>query len=478
MVQAGHGKLSDRSPWWVALISLLLADLVYGFQQSAITPALPLVKKEFAASQEWTTWIFSGYLIVATVMPIFGGKLADRIGRRRVFLAALTVFLIGSVTAGTAPSTGVVVIGRLIQGVGGIVFPLSFAILRDSVGRRWLSKGIGILTGGFGLGSLAGFGFGGVIAQFAGWRWIFFIGALALILGIVLVWITVPVRAAGQAVGLDTFGAVLLGCLIATLIIALTEGSRQGWASSPVIALYLVALVAGVLWVWHERRTAQPMMDLRVLTSRAVLFTNIASFLGGYAVFSLNVLLPFLIQSAPVSGHLTAFGISAGPLLTGIILIPRALGQSVGGPISGPLAQRITPAVVLSIGMLVQSAGAVGLAFWRSHAWMLLTELAAVGIGFGVAISAAASIVTLAARGSQSGTASSLNSVLRRFGGGIGAQSLTAIIASITTRSGSAPAPAAFTSAFTIVAGVSVLAAGCAWLAVPRRSPRTAPRAG
>src|SRR5699024_4001730 len=137
-------------------------------------------------SQEWTTWVFSGYLIVASVIPIFGGKLADRIGRRRVFLAALAIFLIGSITAGLAPSIHVIVVGRLIQGVGGIVFPLSFSILRDHVDQRWIGRGIGILTGGFGFGGLAGFGLGGMLAEFAGWRWIFAIGVVVLAIGIVL----------------------------------------------------------------------------------------------------------------------------------------------------------------------------------------------------------------------------------------------------------------------------------------------------
>src|SRR5699024_5494505 len=149
---AGSPIRTRRSPAWLIVASLLLADIVYGFQQSAIAPALPLVQSTFHASQEWTTWVFSGYLIVASVIPIFGGKLADRIGRRRVFLTALAVFLAGSVTAGLAPSIQVVVIGRLIQGVGGIVFPLSFSILRDHVDRRWVGRGIGILTGGFGFG--------------------------------------------------------------------------------------------------------------------------------------------------------------------------------------------------------------------------------------------------------------------------------------------------------------------------------------
>lgn len=311
-----------RSPAWLIVATLLLADLVYGFQQSAITPALPKVKATFGASQEWTTWVFSGYLIVAAVMPIFGGKLADRVGRRRVFLTALIVFLLGSITAGLAQSVQAVVIGRLIQGTGGIVFPLSFSILRDHVDPRWVGRGIGILTGGFGFSRVAGFGLGGAIAEFAGWRWIFVIGVIVLTCGIVLVRAIVPESPTGSNAGLDTIGALLLGATIAMLIIGLAEGSLHGWLAPPVIALFLAAVAAAAIWVWHERHTAYPLMDLRVLASR------------------------------------TVFGLSAGPLLTGIILLPRALGQAFAGPVSGAIIQRIGASTLLSLGLVAQATGA------------------------------------------------------------------------------------------------------------------------
>src|SRR5699024_8639064 len=201
--------------------------------------------------------------------------------RRRVFLAALAIFLIGSITAGLAPSIHVIVVGRLIQGVGGIVFPLSFSILRDHVDQRWIGRGIGILTGGFGFGGLAGFGLGGAVAEFAGWRWIFAIGVVVLAIGIVLVRVVVPESPTRDPGGLDAVGALLLGIVIASLIAAITEGPRQGWLSALVIGCFALAIIAAAVWVWHERRTPYPLMDLQVLTSRIVAFTNIASFFGG-----------------------------------------------------------------------------------------------------------------------------------------------------------------------------------------------------
>lgn len=458
-----------RSGARLIVASLLLADIVYGFQQSAIAPALPQVKSTFGASQEWTTWVFSGYLIVASVIPIFGGKLADRIGRRRVFLSALVTFLAGSVTAGLAPSIHVVVIGRLIQGAGGIVFPLSFSILRDHVDQRWVSRGIGILTGGFGFGGLAGFAVGGALAEFAGWRWIFGIGVIALTIGIIMVRLVIPESPTRDTGGLDTVGALLLGLIIAALIIAVTEGPRRGWLSAMVISCVVLAIAASVIWVWHERRTAYPLMDLQVLTSRVVAFTHIASFCSGYAVFSINIVVPFVIQD-PATPH-AILGLTGGAFLTGLVLVPRALGQTIAGPLSGPIAQRITARWLMAVGLGIQTISAIALALWHGHVWAMAVSLAGLGIGFGTTVSTAGSIVTLSAPSGQTGTASALNSVMRRFGGGIGAQAATVALAEMTTTvSGqSVPAQSSFSLAFVMAAIASAVAAGFAVLAARKR---------
>ena len=469
------GRLLESPPWWLILASLLIADTVYGFQQTAITPALPVVQQEFDASREWTTWVFSGYLIVASVMPIFLGKVADRFGRRRVFLAALTVFLLGSVAAGLAPSIAVLVAGRLVQGVGGIVFPLSFSLVREHLPHHRVRGGIGVLTGGFGLGGLLGFGLGGVLTAFAGWRWIFGVGVVVLLVAVVLVRFTVPAGGPGSRIALDAPGAALLGGAIAALIVALTEGPHQGWASPFVLGAFALALLAGIGWVARELHTSEPLMDLRVLTSRGVLLTNIAALLGGYAVFSVNILMPFLLEGAGAGKVPTAFGLAAGPLLTGIVLLPRALGQVFGGPATGPLSRLLGPPAVFALGLLIQAGSTLGLALWRSEVWMLLVELGGLGVGFGISISAAASIVTLAASGEQTGIAAALNSVLRRAGGAVGAQVAIALLAVLTVPgSGNAPTSAAFTTAFAVAAAVSLVGSVCALFAAPLRQSRAA----
>lgn len=461
------------APWWVPLATLLLADVVYGFQQTAVTPALPVVEADLHTDPAWATWLFSGYFIVAAAAPVFLGKLADRSGKRRVFLGALVVFGAGSVLAAAAPSIGVLVIARVIQGTGGVVLPLTFAMLRDHVRTDQVGRGIGILTGGFGIGSLAGFTLGGLITEELSWRWIFIVGAIALGIAVPLVRLTVRPGGVGHVRGLDSAGAALFGAAVAALILGLTLGPQRGWADPVVVALFAATLLAAGGWVARELHTPEPLMDLRVLASRPVLLTNVVSMLGGYAVVGVNILVPFLLIDGTT--HLTFLGLVAGPLLTGIVFIPRGLGQSAGGLVTYPLSGRLGMATTFALGLSFIAAASAGMALWRDQVWQLLLELAGIGLGWGCATSMSGSIVTLSADPGETGIANSINSVLRRVGGVTGAQVAAILLASITIRG--APAPAAFTAGFAVAAGLAVTGAVAILFirmpahAAPTRSP-------
>jgi predicted MFS family arabinose efflux permease len=162
----------------------------------------------------------------------------------------------------------------------------------------------------------------------------------------------------------------------------------------------------------------------------------------------------------------TLLGLAAGPLLTGIVFIPRGLGQSAGGLITNPLSRRLGVARTFALGMLFIAAASVGLALWREQVWQLLLELAGIGLGWGCATSMSGSIVTLTADPGETSIANSINSVLRRVGGVIGAQVAAILLATITL--GGTPAPAAFTIGFAVAAGLALAgAAGILFIRTP-----------
>lgn len=446
---------------------MFIAVTVYGFQQTAITPALPVVQDDFAASREWTTWLLSGYFVVASVTPVFLGKLADRSGKRKVFLAALTAFLAGSIGAALAPSIGLVVVCRLVQGLGGAVFPLSFAIVRDVVPRSRVGSAIGVLTGGFGVGSLLGYSIGGLITQVMGWRWIFWIGAITLMLAIVLVALAVPHSPTRIDRRLDALGAALFGAALSGIVIAVTEGPQRGWTSPLTLGMFATTVVAVPAWVYRELHTSEPLMDLRVLSSRPMLLTNIASLMSGYSAIGSGVVLTYLLQGESGT-DLVLFGLAAGPFLTGLALLPRALGQAVGGPVVGPMVTRLGPVPTFASGMGLTTLGLAAMAVWRGSLWIIMGELAVLGLGFGLAVSMMGRLVTMTADIGETGVATSINAVVRRVGGGIGAQVGVALLATITVGAGEEPAREAFTVAFSAAAAAGFIGMICVLL-IPRR---------
>lgn len=450
-----------RSGRWQAVLgALIIADMVFGFQQTAITPALPAVQHDLNASKEWTAWLFSGYLIVASVTPVFLGKLADRSGKRNVYILALCAFLMGSIGAALSPTIRMVVIFRVIQGFGGVVFPLSFSIARDLLPEHLVNNGIGLLTSAFGLGSVGGYLIGGLIAQLLSWRWVFGVGAVALAFGIVLVRTALPRSAERAERSLDTPGAALFGGAMALLIIAITEGPGFGWLSPLVITMFVLAVAALVSWCIRELSTREPLIDLRVLKSRTMLLTYANSLLSGYTLFSVNLILPFLIESSGT--ELGLLGLTAGPLLTGFVLLPRALGQSFAGPITGFAFRQIGQRKAFALGTALLAGGAAGLAATRSSLWVVFFEVGALGVGFGLVISVSGVIVTWAVRSSDTGIATSLNAVLRRVGGGIGAQISAAVLTTIAQPGSDAPSTEAFTVSFAAAGATGIVAVLCA----------------
>ncbi len=464
---------SDEGPWRLVLGALVVGIVVFGFQQTAITPSLPVVQEDLGASREWTTWLLSGYFIVASVVSVLLAKFADRTGKRRVLVGALTAFFVGSIGAAVAPTIGLVVVCRLIQGLGGVVFPVSFAILRDELPEDRVRSGIGLLTGGFGIGSLGGYALGGLITQYLGWRWIFGLGAIVVAAATVAIRLAVPRSPTRIDRSLDVPGALLFGAAVSGVILGVTEGPGRGWTAPFPLAMFAVAIVAAVAWVRRELGTDEPLMDLHVLSSRPILLTNIASALSGYAVIGASVVLTFLLQSATGSS-LVAFGLSAGPLLTGVVLVPRAIGQAFGGPLATPMSRRFGQVPAFTAGMVLVVIALVGLALWRNALWSVCVELAVLGIGFGVAIAVMGTIITLTADVAETSVATSINSVLRRVGGAVGAQLGVALLGSVGGGTDVQPAALGFTVAFGVAAGVAFLGAVCTLFITPNRSGESA----
>lgn len=465
-----HGH---RFRYRLALVALLLADITFAFQQTAVIPAFPTIEQDLRAPATWTVWLLSGYLIVATVATPLLGKLGDQQGKRRLLLIALLIFLIGSVGAAISPNIGLLIIFRTVQGIGGAVFPLTFAVVSDEVPGENVSFAIGILTGGFGIGAALGLGLGGFIAAALSWRFIFALGGAAILLSTLLITLLVPHSRVTAEPRLDILGGVLFGTALTALLLGLTEGPNLGWASWPIIALFAAFTVLIGGWVGYELRVENPLMDLRILTMPAVLLTNLATLALGYLLFGVYFLLPHFVEApenvpASVAGRLH-YGFAASAAEAGLYLLPAAIGQLMGGPLSGVIERRWSPKWPFAGGMLLGALGAFGLALWHDQPWQVVSSMLILGFGAGLGIGMGGTLVTQSVSEQDTGISNALNTTLRRVGGGIGGQIGAALLATITVAGTQTPRESAFVIAFAVTALLCLLGAGCAAL-IPRQS--------
>ncbi len=452
------------------LAALLVADVAFAFQQTAVVPAIPAVQRDLHASQAWSAWLLTGYLVASSIATPLLGKLGDRHGRRRALVLSLCGFLAGSVGAALAPSLPVLIACRSVQGIGGAVFPLTLALARDQLDEDSLQRGIGLLTGAFGLGTSAGFGISGVVVELLSWRYLFGIGAAGVAVGIVVV-LLAPAADEGRRAGrIDLPGTLLLAGGLALLLIALTVGVPRGFGSGPVVGAFLLsaALLAG--WVLVDLRVEDPLLDLHVLAHRPVLLTNVTTLALGYVLFGTYFLLPYLVESG-------AGGVSGGALAAGLYLLPSALGQAVSGPAAGVLAQRLEPKWIVGGGMAAIAAASALLAAWHDQPWQLVAWSLLLGIGAGAAITVVSDLVTELVDQTETGAATSLNSTLRRVAGGVGSQVGAILLATLATRGG-APSNRAFVLAFAIGAAAALAGAGTAIAIRPRPGRRSGGRSG
>jgi MFS family permease len=437
------------------LLVLVVAVVGFAFQQTGIVPAIATVQQDLGASEEWSAWLVTVYLIVATVATPALGRLGDLHGRRRMLLIGLLVFLAGSVAATFAPNMAVLICCRAVQGAGGAVYPLCLALVREHLPDHAVTTGIALLTASFGAGTGIGFVGGGLLAEYASWRWIFAVGAILVAAGALCIHRALPdtdTRAQGE---FDGTGTALLTVAVVGLLTALTLGVSLGWTSPVTLALFVVAAAGTAWWLRAERRRQHPLIDLHVLRERPVAIANLATIGLGWAMFSSFLLIPRFAQASGRDG----FGFGADAVLVGLVLLPMAVAQTVTSPLAGRLAPRLGARRVFAAGLVLVSAALCLLCVVRtSAAWLALVVLL-LGAGAGLALASSSDVVTQGVAGDVAAVSSAVNSTVRRLAGGVGGQVATILLAALVLAPHQ-PRHTAFLVAYAVAAGLCLLGAG------------------
>jgi EmrB/QacA subfamily drug resistance transporter len=456
MPQAAPAKHPER-----VLAILVLAAISYALSQTLVVPALPALASSVHASASSASWVLTGFLLSASVATPIVGKLGDLYGKGRVLSTVMVLFAVGSVVCAFATSIGVIVAGRVIQGVAGGVFPLSFGIIRDTFPPGRVANGIGLLSASFGIGGGIGLPLAGIVVDNLDLSWLFWISLVGLPVAYAVHRLVPPSPPVPQT-RVDWLGAIVLSLALAAILYAVTKTGEWGWLGGRTVGLTAAGLLLLGIWLKIESVREQPLIELGVLRDRVVAATNLSGFLVGFAMFSSFLLIPRFAQTPGAAGYGFAMSVTA----SGLLMAPSAAAQLLAGPIAGPAGRRFGLRLTLAFGSALLAGAFVVMALVHDHPWEFVLGTMLLGAGITFSLAAMANLIVQAVPQSDVGVATGINTIMRTVGGAFGSAGGTAIVAAHVSSSG-LPSERGYTVAFLASAAGGALAIGAALL-IPR----------
>jgi EmrB/QacA subfamily drug resistance transporter len=479
----GRGDGGGRRPLWPTLVLACVAQFMVILDVSVVNVALPSIRTSLEFSQQDLQWVVNAYTVTFAGFLLLGGRAADLLGRRRVFIGGLVLFSVASLAGGLAESQGMLIGARAAQGLGGaVVSPASLAILTTTFSEgAERNRALGAWGAMGGAGGAAGVLLGGVLTEVLGWRWILFINVpIGLAAAALSLRYVAEGRNPRRTRNFDLAGALTATLGLMALVWAIVRTDVNGWGSAQTVGVLALGLALIALFLVIEGRLATaPLMPLRILSSRMLSGANVIVFLLGASVFGMWFFVSLYLQQ--VLGY--------SPLGAGLAFLPMTLAIVVGSALGSRAVARVGVKPLLAAGMLAQGAGLL-LFTQVSATGSYLADVAApslvVAAGIGLAF-VPVTIAAVAGVGTQeAGLASGLVNTSRLMGGALGLAILTTLATARTdaelpdaaaagARALHAAETDGFHLAFAVGAGFALAGALVALLVLRQARPRAQP---
>ncbi len=443
-----------RTDYRITFVVLCLGVASFSLLQSMVNPVLPTIEQALDTDQETVTWVLTAYLLSASVFTPIVGRVGDKVGKERMLVVTMAALTLGSLVAALAPTIGVLIAARAVQGIGGGVLPLTFGIIRDEFPREKVSGAVGTSAALLAVGGGVGLVLAGPVVNTLSYHWLFWLPmVMTLVAGVAAaVWVPEsPERTPGR---INVGTALLLSAWLVALLLGVSQGHNWGWTSGRVLGLFVLAALLLPAWVVAESRSDHPLVDMRMMRIPTVWTVNLVALLFGMGMYSMFAFLPQFLQTPDVTGY--GFGVSVTE--SGLLLLPQTAATFVAGLFSGTLAHRFGAKAILVAGAALTALGTLGLTLAHGALWQVVAETTLLGLAFGLAFAAMSNLVVDAVPQSQTGVASGMNANIRTVGGAIGG----AVLASVITagmRPDGLPVESGYTNAFGVLVATSALAA-------------------
>jgi EmrB/QacA subfamily drug resistance transporter len=451
----------------LALALLAAAQFIVVLDASIVNVALPSIGRDLDFSQENLSWVVNAYTLVFGGFLLLGGRMADLLGRRRVFTAGLILFAVASLLGGLSASEGQLIAARALQGLGAaILSPAALSILTTTFAEgAERNRALGVWGAVAGSGGAVGVLLGGVLTEYLGWEWVLFVNVpIALVAAVLAPRLFGESRASDAGSRIDLAGAFTVTGALVAAVYALVEANHAGWTSAQTLGLGATAAALLAAFVAIERRVAQPLVPLDVFRNPAVRAANITMIAAGAAMFGLFFFLSLYLQQV--------LGYSA--LEAGVSQLPLAGTLVVAAGAAGPLAEKLGIRPLLLMGLALFAAGMA----WFSRLPVDGTFLAdvlgpslLVGLGLALTFVALTIASVTGVDDRRYGLAGGLINTAQQIGGAIGLAILTAVADQGTTHSaahGVGAVDDGFQLALLVAAGLAAVALVAAAVLMPR----------
>jgi MFS family permease len=465
--QGGSGRLTAIAGFVGFLFAMELAS---GLLQGWFGPIVGAIGKKYDVSSANLNWVSTSFLLsTAVVVPVIA-RMGDRYGHKRMLTVSAAIVTVGSLVTALAPNYGIFILGRVIAGALVAFLPLEFAIVRERAGEH-SGKAIGLLVGGLTVGASVGAVVSGQLADHLGLTALLLIPAGLMALAFVVVLTLVPETHARATGSVDWTGAALLGAGLASALYGISVGNTDGWTSGTVLGFIVAGIALLVAWVLVERRIADPLIDLSVLSGRGgiglpILIAAVfgAQLFGGQTPLAIFAATPKQL----------GFGLGLSASAVGYLVLASGVAALVGTVIGPRLTDRIGEVPAVVVGGIVAAVGTYVMVFSHSSTGVVVLWLAVWGLGNGVIIAALPNIVVRRAPSDSVGIASGLYNTSRTVAGAVAGAAFTAVMSGHVINVGNGVQLTTERGYEIVWAACGTLALLVAILAVFVRSPRTA----
>jgi MFS family permease len=453
------------------VVVLAVAGITAAIMQTLVVPLIGDLPTILDTTASNASWVITATLLTAAVCTPVSGRLGDLFGKRRIMLICASALVVGSLVCALASTVAPMIVGRGLQGAGMGLIPLGISAMRDLLPAERLGTSIALMSASMGVGGAIGLPLAAAVAENTSWHVLFWGSAALAAVVALLIFVLVPATPVTAVGRFDPVGAVGLGTGLVCLLLGVSKGADWGWTSATTISLLVAAVVVLVAWGAFELRSADPLVDLRVTARPVVLLTNAASLVVGFSMYAQALIIPQLLQLPEQTGY----GLGQDMLEMGLWMMPGGFMMMLISPLGAKLSHARGPKVTLALGALVVCLGYVASVVLMGSTWGLLVAVCVISGGVGMAYGAMPALIMGSVAVSETGSANSVNTLMRSVGTSIAAAVVGVVLAQMTTDLGgfSLPSENGFRTGLLIGAGVALLAALIA-MTIPTKASQDA----